>query len=149
MSDFRVMEDLYGRLQDRDSRIAQLEVQNAALVEALEMVVLYHSGSPWDAAKAKRWERWSGSDDATTRNMCDQLRTVLFHAAEAAAAFTERIRAEEREACAKVLDEAAADARERAENWKRGGRFDMFDMKLFEASALEERATAIRARGKS
>lgn len=66
-----------------EERIAQLESHNAALVEALEMVLLYHSGSPWDAAKSKRWERWTGSDDATTRNLCAQVRAVLSRAPSA------------------------------------------------------------------
>lgn len=59
--------------EDRD----QLITRARALEEALEMVLLYHSGSPWDVAKAKRWERWTGSGDASTRALCGQLRTLL------------------------------------------------------------------------
>lgn len=68
-------------------RIAALVRRLAALVrrlagrvseleEALEMVILYHSGGWWDEAKSKRWERWTGRPEATTRALCDQLRTL-------------------------------------------------------------------------
>ena len=45
--------------------------------DALRMVLLYHSGSPWDAEKQRRWQRWTGRDEATTRALCDQIRALL------------------------------------------------------------------------
>jgi hypothetical protein len=43
-------------------------------------VLLYHSGSPWDEAKAKRWQSATGRDDASTRALCDHIRCVLAEA---------------------------------------------------------------------
>lgn len=54
----------------------RLERRVGALEEALEMVILYHSGGWWDENKSRRWERWTGRPEATTRALCDQLRTL-------------------------------------------------------------------------
>lgn len=54
----------------------QLRERVRVLEDAVEMVLLYHSASPWDDAKTKRWERWTGRDEATTKALCDQLRTL-------------------------------------------------------------------------
>ena len=54
----------------------ELKCRVAKLEEALEMVIEYHASGPWDAAKSKRWERWTGSPHASTRSLCDQLRSL-------------------------------------------------------------------------
>ena len=69
---------------------------------ALEAVLLFHSGSPWDRAKRLRWDHICGelvpakfndyglydrthSYDATTRMLCDLVRVALESAAPHAA----------------------------------------------------------------
>lgn len=60
----------------------------ARLREALELVLLFHSGGPWGDAKTDRWKAITGryrpnfgsntdSDEVTTRAMCDHIRKVL------------------------------------------------------------------------
>lgn len=44
---------------------------------ALELVLLFHSGNPWDEAKAKRWTELGGGTDASTKSMCNAIRRVL------------------------------------------------------------------------
>jgi len=59
---------------------------------ALEAVLLFHSASPWDAAKVKRWNEICNSvlgppenrpgnaltvNEATTRKLCDIVRKAL------------------------------------------------------------------------
>ncbi len=53
---------------------------------ALEAVVLFHSGSPWDDAKRARWDTLAeallgfaaggGHWEATTRVLCDMVRAA-------------------------------------------------------------------------
>lgn len=50
---------------------------SGALRSALELPLLFHGGSPWDDAKRARWKAITGSDEATTRVMCDHIRKVL------------------------------------------------------------------------
>ena len=45
---------------------------------ALEAVLLFHSGGPWDAAKRARWLEITGNTEATTKILCDTVRGALF-----------------------------------------------------------------------
>jgi len=45
--------------------------------EALELPLLFHSGGVWDDAKRARWKAITGSDDSTTKAMCDHIRKTL------------------------------------------------------------------------
>jgi hypothetical protein len=56
-----------------------LEQDNAtvrSLVDGLEATLLFHSSSPWDDTKAARWSELTGSTDATTKALCDFLRSI-------------------------------------------------------------------------
>jgi hypothetical protein len=45
--------------------------------EALELPLLFHSGGAWDEDKRTRWKAITGSDEATTKAMCDHIRKTL------------------------------------------------------------------------
>jgi hypothetical protein len=68
--------NLHAAWAERDALRAVL----GRVVTSLELVLLYHSGSPWDEAKAKRWQSATGRDDASTRALCDHIRCVLAEA---------------------------------------------------------------------
>jgi hypothetical protein len=101
-TDLRTVEGCFKARGERDTpacgrcvlclraRIAELEAWfNASqgrvrqLEEAIEMVLLYHAGGAWDATKSKRWERWTGQSEGTTRALCDQLRSLRRSPADA------------------------------------------------------------------
>ena len=46
-------------------------------VGALEAVLLFHSDSPWTSEKRQQWKALTGTDEATTRNLCDTVRIAL------------------------------------------------------------------------
>lgn len=52
----------------------------------------------------------------------------------------------EREACARLLEDAAEDAETRATRWRNNGATDMEEKKAWEARCLREQALQIRAR---
>lgn len=54
--------------QDERDRLVQ---------EALELPLLFHSGGAWDDDKRARWKAITGSDDASTKAMCDHIRETL------------------------------------------------------------------------
>lgn len=43
---------------------------------AIEAVLLFHSGGPWDAAKSARWVELVGQREVTSRALCMWLRTL-------------------------------------------------------------------------
>lgn len=45
--------------------------------DALEAVLLFHSGGPWDDEKRERWFKLTGMQEASTRTLCDAVRKVL------------------------------------------------------------------------
>jgi len=49
---------------------------HAALIAALEAVLLFHSVD-WTAAKIVMWEEITGTAEATTKVLCDTARTAL------------------------------------------------------------------------
>lgn len=53
---------------------AEKRIERHALVDALDAALLFHSGSPWDEPKAKRWFALTGRRMATTKALCDFLR---------------------------------------------------------------------------
>lgn len=46
-------------------------------IDAIKLVLLFHSGSPWDDAKRAEWLRITGTTEASTKVLCDHLRAVL------------------------------------------------------------------------
>lgn len=55
------------------------EADNATvrlLVDGLEATLLFHSGGHWDETKAARWAELTGNDEATTKALCDFLRSI-------------------------------------------------------------------------
>lgn len=47
------------------------------LKAALEAVLLFHGGGPWDDRKRLRWLQLTGSNEATARVLCDTVRAAL------------------------------------------------------------------------
>lgn len=39
-------------------------------------VLLFHRGSPWSAVDREMWRHYTGSDEATTKALCDLARRV-------------------------------------------------------------------------
>jgi hypothetical protein len=56
-------------LRDRQ-RCDQLE-------SALRLVLDFHGAGHWDETRRHRWQVATGTDEATTRVMCDHIRQVL------------------------------------------------------------------------
>lgn len=44
---------------------------------ALEAVLLFHSGAPWDDRKTSIWQYLTGTHEATTKVLCDTVRSAL------------------------------------------------------------------------
>lgn len=67
-------------LDDAETGIGELlELRRHArkLRTAAMLVLLFHSGSPWDVRKSGLWKGITGSDDASTKVLCDHIRAVL------------------------------------------------------------------------
>ena len=47
------------------------------LAEALSLPLRFHSGAPWTPDDADAWERITGTKEATSKVMCDAIRTAL------------------------------------------------------------------------
>jgi hypothetical protein len=47
------------------------------LRDALRAVLLFHGGGEWDDAKRAEWRRITGSSEATTKVLCDHIRSAL------------------------------------------------------------------------
>lgn len=47
------------------------------LMEVVEAFLLFHDGGYWDAPKASRWKSLTGSEEATTKVLCDFARQVM------------------------------------------------------------------------
>lgn len=59
----------------------QIKARLETTADALELPLLFHAGGPWDDAKRARWKALTGTEEATTRVMCDAIRRVLADAA--------------------------------------------------------------------
>ena len=44
---------------------------------ALELPLMFHAGGPWDDAKRARWKEITGTEEVTTRVMCNMVRSAL------------------------------------------------------------------------
>lgn len=47
------------------------------LCDALRLVLLFHDGGPWTEERSAEWARITGGREATTRVLCDHVRSVL------------------------------------------------------------------------
>jgi hypothetical protein len=47
------------------------------LKNALALVLLFHSGQPWSVESGEQWQAITGSNNATTKGMCDHIRVLL------------------------------------------------------------------------
>lgn len=72
-----VWNNIHAGASKRRAHAEQLERENARLREALELPLTFHSGSPWDAVKERRWLEITGSEEVTTKVMCDTIRAAL------------------------------------------------------------------------
>lgn len=62
----------------RDMRLLEdLKIQIWRIAGLARAVLLFHRGGPWTAADAATWRGLTGSDEATTRTLCDVARQVL------------------------------------------------------------------------
>lgn len=64
------------RARALEGRIAQAEGAVAQLRAALRLAIDYHAGSVWTSEMAHRWTVETGSDEASTRSLCDYLRSL-------------------------------------------------------------------------
>lgn len=53
-----------------------LRVSNTALVNALQLPLLFH-GADWDEDKRAIWKSITGHSEATTKIMCDHIRAAI------------------------------------------------------------------------
>lgn len=47
------------------------------LEAALSLVLEFHSATPWTPERTEAWRTITGTDEVTTRAMCDHIRKVL------------------------------------------------------------------------
>jgi len=47
------------------------------LEDALRAVLLFHSTGEWDEPKRTEWRRITGTNEATTKVLCDHVRSAL------------------------------------------------------------------------
>lgn len=47
------------------------------MIKALELVLLFYTGGPWDDKAKALWLSITGNEEATTKSMCDYIRKVL------------------------------------------------------------------------
>jgi hypothetical protein len=68
-----------GRPMPMGERLATAALIAAApeLLAFVEATLLFHSGGDWDDTKRRRWVELTGSDDATTKALCDLGRAVI------------------------------------------------------------------------
>ena len=45
--------------------------------KAMLAVLLFHGGGEWTNAKREEWKRLTGKDEATTKVLCDYIRSAL------------------------------------------------------------------------
>ena len=50
---------------------------HAPMKAALELPLLFHAGGLWDDDKRARWKEITGTEEATTRVMCNTVRSAL------------------------------------------------------------------------
>ena len=50
------------------------------LADVAEATALFHSGGEWDDTKRLRWVQLTGSEEATTKALCDFARATLARA---------------------------------------------------------------------
>jgi hypothetical protein len=48
-----------------------------AVADALRLVLLFHDGGEWNTEKRLEWLRITGTREATTKVMCDHVRSML------------------------------------------------------------------------
>jgi hypothetical protein len=53
-----------------------------AIIDVLRAVLMFHDGATWDANRRAEWKRITGSDEATTKVLCDHVRAALAFASE-------------------------------------------------------------------
>jgi hypothetical protein len=51
--------------------------QVTAIDDACRAVLMFHEGGEWTAERRAEWKRITGSDEATTKVLCDHIRLVL------------------------------------------------------------------------
>lgn len=56
--------------------MAEERERTAALLDALELPLLFYSGGPWIGKERERWEEITGKKTCTTRIMCNHIRAV-------------------------------------------------------------------------
>ena len=47
------------------------------MLEALDLVLMFHGAGRWDDSKRLAWKNRTGHDEATTRVLCDHLRAAI------------------------------------------------------------------------
>lgn len=47
------------------------------MTAALMAVLLFHGGGEWTDAKRAEWKALTGTDEATTKTLCDTVRAAL------------------------------------------------------------------------
>mgnify|MGYP001620023852 FL=1 len=63
---------------------ARLIAAAPEMKDALALPLLFHAGGEWSGAKRATWKRVTGTDEATTKVMCDTIRAALRKATEPA-----------------------------------------------------------------
>lgn len=70
-------DQLMQHMESLGKRIDRAVEQRRMLKDIAKATLLFHSGSPWSAAKSEEWKQLTGRDEATTRQLCDFIREQL------------------------------------------------------------------------
>lgn len=69
-------------IDSRDGEPDYIADVSTDIFDALRLVLLFYSAGCWDDAKQQEWLRISGTKEATTKALCDHIRSALaFHGA--------------------------------------------------------------------
>jgi len=73
-----IMGRLTGSAEERLLRaLGRKEIELAVMRDALDAVLLYHSGEPWHGQTSERWTQLTGETQATAKSLCDAVRRAL------------------------------------------------------------------------
>jgi hypothetical protein len=64
-------------IADYGRHINRRHNMSIAIDDAFRAVLMFHDPGEWTAERRAEWKRITGSDEATTKVLCDHIRKVL------------------------------------------------------------------------
>ncbi len=71
------LNDLSTAITKERLEMMKVVVQRNEAMMALDAVILFHSGGPWNNSKIAKWKSITGAGEATSKILCKHIRKVL------------------------------------------------------------------------